>query len=661
MEPKIETQIITNFSGNITRLSNGALESGNADYSTTYGVDSYSDPGDLSFMEQCRDIKGGVVTDLIMAIKVFPTTTGNLTALAIGNTGRFYQIQVNNTATDNPDYDIATLLTTILFYVISSSSNFESGDNITSSSGGVGIITSLNTQYSTITISITSGTFLIGDTLTDLNQILMTSTSVTNFNINDNVTSSSGGVGTVRQVLIGPKQLLIRVISGTFLVSDTITSTTSGGTGTITVRANLTTPITSTTTPTFHYGGTLELFGIYMFIGHDKGLLRINPSDGSGVFQVNGSWQADVPRPLKKFISNLYVGNQYNIAEVNSSGVVLSSNKLSPSVQSPQVVVDLDVTSDGVYLVITSHSTSSDIVDSVSPNVFDGYSGDSGNYYWNGTDTGITRFTSYPSFNASAYATFSSSEYLFGNDILGTSLSTPSQKVLTLPFMNPPVPNAISSDGNMVVFMAPEYIGGKLQAGFHAFGQFDIEMQPSHFRNLLKASTLTNGDVVRVNAMSVITDIIYGPQHAGYTNNVITNGKIYFSTLEYDGSTTYYGFWAFNLYPTGSGNTDSGAYGTQQQLYSKKISCKEIRVYMNPAVVGQSFRVDLVGIDGNVITDTSGLNTFTVGTSLVAGETIAWYNPIHSPTPALGILITNLGTVTPHIHKVEVDRAQQGK
>lgn len=594
MASELETKIITNFNGNLLRQPNGELVSGNSRYLTTNGVNPYTNPQVLSFMESARSIAGAVVTDLVMAAKPF-LAAADLFVYAIGNSGRVYKIQVNNISTKNPDYDNPVLLATLLIYTLNSLSGFNVGDNVTSSSGGVGVIKSVNSQYTSITIQITSGTFLSGNTITD-----------------------------------------------------TTTSTTHN--------------ITGVASPTFHYTGTIEFYSGKIFIGHDAGLMELE-FDGTGQAQVGSGWTANCSRPMKQFIGNLYVGNQYNIAEINSSLVATTLNKLSPSVLGSQQIIDLDVTADGVYLVLTAQGIVSNILDSVTPNVFYGYSEDSGLYYWNGSDDGITRFDSLPSCIANSYLTFGNLEYLLSSDILGASLSTPAQKILTLPFLTLPQPNAMSSNGNMVLFMAPEYIGGKQQAALHAYGQLDEEYPQSHYRNLLQPSTLANGDVVRIPSMCVVSNITYGGQTSGYTNNILMNGKIYFSTLEYDGSSTHYGFYAFNLFPTGSGTSINGAvYETQEELFTKKIVAKEIRIYLEPAVTGISFRIDLIGIDGNVLPDSSGLNTFTEGQpTLMAGTTLAWYNPKMNGTPALGIRITNLGTVTPYIHKIEVDPVENGK
>ncbi len=589
MDPKI----ITNFSANLNRTRNGQLDSGQARYDTTFGLNTFADPSSLSFMEVARDITGGIITDCVMATKIF-SASGETFVIGIGHLGRFYKIKVNDIATKNPDFDTPTLQNIILIYTLAAITGFNATNAITSSSGGVGVVDSIDTTNNTITITITSGTFNATDSITD--------------------------------------------------------TTTSN-----------TTTISTVAPPTFLHGGYMERYNTQVFIGHDAGVIR---TDINGLHPVmvgaSSSWTSDIPHPLKAFVGSLYVGNGINIAEIDSSNIVTTYTKLSPGIASFFRIVDLDVSADGVYLVITSPRLPQNVIDT-DPNTDEAASNDSMLSYWNGTDQTVTRFITLPSFNASGYLTYSSFEFVFGNDALGASMGPPGQKSLTLSSAETPLPNAMSANGNMIMWMSPEQFSGKLAAALHISGQFDQDTPPGHYRPLVLFSTLSAGDVLKVPCMTPCTNILYGGVSSGYTNNLIGTSKVYFSTLEYNGTTTKYGFYAFNLFPTGTGNSLGGVFETQEELFGKKVSGKEVRVYLEPAVSGQSFRIDLIGIDGNIITDTSGLNTFVVGTNLTAGETIAWYNPKTKPTPAIGLRITNLGTVTPYIHKVEIDPVPQGK
>ena len=152
----------------------------------------------------------------------------------------------------------------------------------------------------------------------------------------------------------------------------------------------------------------------------------------------------------------------------------------------------------------------------------------------------------------------------------------------------------------------------------------------------------------------IVSNLFYGASSAGYTNNIIGSAKVYFSTLETDSApTTDHKLYKFTSVPTGVGNAIGGVYETQTQLFSKKVTTKEVRIYGEPWVTNNAFTVALIGSNGGVITNSS--DTFTAGTDLTVGDDFAWYNPAIEPTYALGIRITNSGTVNNTITKVEID------
>ncbi len=596
LQPASLNVITSNFLGNLSRVPNGYLDSGLARYQTTTGCNPFMKPTVLSFMETPRDITKGVITDFVIASKE-RIESGVVYQYAVGHLGRIYKIQVNDAATNNPDYDTPVLLTTLLStYVLASTTGFNAGDNVTSSSGGVGVVKGVSGNA--ITIQITSGTFLATNGITD--------------------------------------------------------TTTSNSTTITTVFA-----------PTFKFGHSIEFYSGYMWIGHDTGVTRVT-FDGTGQVPVTTSlvysWVQNVPRQSQLFVGSIYFGNGTNIAEVTSGLIVTTYTRLSPGFPSEYQVRDLDVTADGVYLEMTVVRCPLEDITSTSPDTTSIGAIDSEAAYWNGVNDGVTTFLSFPNYAQGAYATFGQYEYLFGQDPISATLSTPQGKLLTLEGAQNPLPNAISNLGSLIAWMAPENLSTGLVAALHAYGQFDQDSQPAHFRLGSFSSTLEDGDVLKVGVMIPVSNYSKGGQNSGYANQIIGTGKIYFSTIEYDGSVTRYGFYAFSLYPTGSGTSIGGVYETQQQLFAKKVTPKEVRVYLEPCVEGQSFRVDLIGIDGNVLSDSSGLNTFTAGDArFPLGETIAWYNPKVSPTPAIGWRITNLGTVTPFIHKVEIDPVVYGK
>jgi len=108
------TLLVDNFAGKLTRQQTGDMASGLVKYSTSYGNDPFSDPGNLTWFEAPTQIDptSSVITDLIMAAR--PRLESGITYVyAIGHTGRLYKIQVNDPTTYNPNYDNPVLLTTL--------------------------------------------------------------------------------------------------------------------------------------------------------------------------------------------------------------------------------------------------------------------------------------------------------------------------------------------------------------------------------------------------------------------------------------------------------------------------------------------------------------------------------------------------------------------
>jgi len=110
----MQTLTINNFQGRLTRYMDGDINSGFAKYTTTFGNDPFTTPGNLTWFETPTriDSGGSVITDLIMAMR--PRLESGITYVyAIGHTGRLYKIQVNDPTTYAPNYDNPVLLATL--------------------------------------------------------------------------------------------------------------------------------------------------------------------------------------------------------------------------------------------------------------------------------------------------------------------------------------------------------------------------------------------------------------------------------------------------------------------------------------------------------------------------------------------------------------------
>lgn len=533
-ELKEDTLVINNFQGRLTRENIGDINSGLAKYSTTFGNDPFTNPGNLSWLESATQIDslGAVVTDLVMAS--LPRLESGITYVyAIGHTGRLYKIQVNDPTTYNPNYDNPVLLATL-----------------------------------------------------------------------------------------------------------TVNS------------------------PTFKYGSSIQFYGATekIYIGHDKGVTSVN-FDGSGEAFVGvlGSWTQNVPRPSENFVGITFWGNGNNIAAIDSTGTVSTYAKLSPAFPTGTIVRDLDDSPDGNYLqIVVSRVTPPDLT-SATQDTSSLSSSDSYLIYWNGTDTGYTAYNPYNSYSLTSNVSFGPNSYTMGYDLGGAAIYSQGTKVISLPNSIAANFAAMFSTGNLMGFASPENATNFLTAGILLYGQYDFEIPQGLFRFLRASATGVQTDVVQMPMCEIVSNLFYGSSSAGYAGNQVGSAKLYFSTLETSAApTTKYKLYKFTTFPTGLGTTIGGLYETQTQLFSKKAQIKEVRVYGDPWVTNNSFTIDLIGSAGTPIS--GGSKTFTVGSNMTAGADFAWYTPTNiAPTYALGVRITNVGTVNSTINKIEIDFAGGGK
>lgn len=542
----IKTLVIDNFKGSMTSYAEGDINSGFSYVVNTFGNNPFVKPGNLTWCNSAEIIDytnnegfPGVITDLVMAGKE-RVENGILYVYAIGHTGRLYKIQVNDPTTFNPDYDMPSLLTTL--------------------------------------------------------------------------------------------------VSGS---------------------------------PTFTRGGFIEFFGATekIYIGHDKGVTTVN-FDGTGEAVVAGTWTQTVPRPLKQFIGKLEVGNGSNIAEIDSTGTVSTSTRLTPGFPTNSQVRDIDVTPDGNYLQIVVSQLALGDITTGTQDTSSTSNSSSFIFKWNGTDTGYTAFDTFPTFSLTANTMFGPYQYTFGYDQFGAAVYNPTNKLLTLQEVQSALPNAVSSTGNLLTFMSPLAYGGFLESDIFFYGSLDFEVGVGYWDLLGQYALGPQTDIVQTPFFMNVSNFGLGFSSNGYPNNIFGTSKFYFSTLETSSApTTEYGFykWILNTSPSVSQGTPlvGAIYQTQNEVFSKKVTIKEVRVYGDPWAMGNSYSVDLIGSGGNVITN--GSNTFTTQNTdssapMYVGTDYAWWLPVGlAPTYSIGALVTNLGETNHVINKIEIDYDIGGK
>lgn len=414
-----------------------------------------------------------------------------------------------------------------------------------------------------------------------------------------------------------------------------------------------------------------------IFVGSSTNVSSIN-FDGSGAASVvgGGFYYQNTYRPLKQNFGKLFFGNGNTIGAVDSTGTITSSvigtnntllfSEMVPPLPVNTVIQDLDVSPDGNYLQMTTSLNPSEKIVTVGDDSQNSSITDANIYGFNNIDRIVTTTNSIPGNAVSAMQTYLQNNMFFSQDAFGAALNDGTNKILNLPKNKAPLPNATGVNGNFLFWMAPEITpnGKGIVGSMYYFGSLDQENPPGLFRVLRYSTDLTNGFIYQT-PVNILVSGNYNSVNS--TNSSVMSvgyGKHYFSVLEVNSSTSANEFLSFLITPTGTGTAQKGTYETQTQLFSKKITVKQIRVYTEPTVSGNGFEISCIGSDGAVISGGDFTYSFSAGTdpTLLQGslERID-FNPTMKNTFALGLQISNTGNVNMCIKKVEVDWAYAGK
>lgn len=422
------------------------------------------------------------------------------------------------------------------------------------------------------------------------------------------------------------------------------------------------------------FGASMEFYGATekIYIGQDDRVNSVN-FDGSGEATVGStsSVMSNVARPLAQFVGKLIFGNQNNIGAIDSTATVTSYAQLSPALPPETHITDLDLSPDGNYLYITTSGTPNENITTVSNDRQAAAASDGNIYYWNGSDPGITASKSIPSYAVTALHTYLGNNVLFANDALGAGLNNGTEKMISLPNNKSSLPNANVANGNFLTWVNPEInaTGTGIDASLYYFGNLDSE-NPSGLWRVMRYTTSLNAGFVYQTPLNIMTNNKYSTVNNAVTAVVSMGyGKHYFSAFSVNTSNTTVSattakLFRFLITSSGSGTPQTGVYETQNQLFSKKIGIAQIRVYCEPTATGNGFQLDVIGGDGNVVTN--GTFTYSYGsvgdpnTNSSTMERIN-FNPNFQTLYSLGIRVTNTGSTNMTIKKIEVDYSEEGK
>lgn len=423
---------------------------------------------------------------------------------------------------------------------------------------------------------------------------------------------------------------------------------------------------------TTSYGASMQFYGSTskIFIGTDSNIIKVNfdGSAGNPSVAAASSITGNVPRPSVQFLGKMYFANGNNLIEIDSTETITTYTKLSPGFPSGTFIRDLDLTPDGNYMIITVSS-----INESNPLTFDNVSGMTANiassssfkFLWNGTDNSYTAYTAFDGYSLTANQTYGRSNYTMGYDMSGAALYSDNEKLLTIPKFQSPSFGSTFSIGNMFGFMSPEYVSSttQLTGGLMMYGRYDQDVNNGLFRplRLFSQASVASGvqEVLQVPMCLPITNLLYGSHAVGYTGDMYGVAKVYFSTLERLGTNTLKGYlYKFSIVPTGTASVLTGTWESLNEIFPKKVKPTEFRMYTEPLVADNSFKVEFV----NSISSVLASKTFTAGTPPISvGQDMVEWNPVLSPATSWGVRITNLGSKNWKGLKYEVDFVEGGK
>jgi hypothetical protein len=378
------------------------------------------------------------------------------------------------------------------------------------------------------------------------------------------------------------------------------------------------------------------------------GLLRV--SNASTIFTIG---------PGATVVSN------YN---ASIRGVINANSDLQTPLSVDTEIQDMDVSVDGNYLLLATSSIDNEQISTLNQDYTSAAASDGVLYGWNGSDPRTTTETTMPSASLTALQTYLGNNLFFSNDSFGSSVGDGINKLLTMFNNKSPFANATAVNGNFLTWIVPEVTsntGEVTYASMYYFGGLDQENPPGLYRVFRQkpvgafSAYQTPFNMVVDNRYTTTSSVRSAPSPL-----MLGTGKHYFSVWWPGAVSNFYKLFRFSITPTGTGTPLLGVYETQTQIFSKRITVKQIRVYTEPTVSGNGFQIDFVGSDGNVITNGTSVYTYASGTDITqlqgSLERID-FNPSMKDTYALGPRITNTGTTQMTIHKIEIDYIFSGK
>lgn len=387
-------------------------------------------------------------------------------------------------------------------------------------------------------------------------------------------------------------------------------------------------------------------------------------SPASSNYILSGSgWVQDSPHPIEEFFGGIFVGNGFSLFDFGIDTLTVSvANRLSPSIPRSYSITTLEADGQGRYLRIGISNSVYQDLETIDPSYI-AQATQSRSIYWNGVDQGYDSYDPLQQTNVTSMFSFLGLDISMGADFYGSAMLQSSggtvEKVGATKEIRPPLPGALTSTGNLLLFGAPYFVQNAWRAGIFGFGKLDDEDDSNAFYPLLAIApgdsntVCTDVGVVRVVQNRIIKS----------DGTTLFNSKMYVSTYE-TGATARANMYSFNLTP-GSGVPTDGVYETQIEKFPLPQSIQRIVLNITPSTAGVSFQVDVIDVDGTIPVNGTFTYTYAAGTdeTLLQGpiEKVVWENPQIKNMQAMGVRFTNLGTMQPGINSGLIETSDTDK
>ena len=363
-----------------------------------------------------------------------------------------------------------------------------------------------------------------------------------------------------------------------------------------------------------------------------------------------GGLSTAMPHPMIEFLGKIYVANGSNVAESTDGATFTTNVKLSPGLPANYWIRDMQVSSDGRYLVmIASNDNFTDTYNQNKGNTQVWQLPDSIVALWNGTDNGYTSVQFFKGIDLSCIAVTNVTTIILGKDDEGLAMFDLSGNKINI-FSDVGIAGSATYSPSSV-FVAGNKLFFVTQLGNMGLSLCSYDITSQSLYNLASISSSAESVKGAVCMPSVHTNT--------YLSSDVTFTKLYYSVsylpVATQANNKLYRLTLENVFGV---TFQAGQYITQVQKFAKKIKIDAVRVYCEPTTANESFVVRLSHGTGLISGSSSFTYTYAAGTDATQGQgslTLIKFNPEISSTSQLGVRIVNNGTDNVTIHKIEID------